>query len=205
MNSPGKAAVFLLPELKVYRVHRALGHSPDAAGWDAQVDAWERALTAMPEAIPIVREAYRLELARLRRLEDKLQSHLGFMAPIVPIATAVIAGLYSVGRERCFWWMVVDLVLAALLIVHLVAGFFLARQGLAPVTLYLAERTTLEEAVESANSVEARMAGTELVAMQYNEKVGVRLNNAIAGVSAALGWLVALLAGAAVVLVLQLW
>lgn len=205
MSLPLRAVSRLFPELAVYRVNRILGASPDVVGWNGLVQSREQVLAQKPSAAAAARELYRTDLARLRRLEDKLQSHLSFMAPLIPIASATAAALYSTGRHRCVWWTIADLLIAALLIVHIAAGFVLARQGLSAIPLYLADRTTLEEAMTSTTDIEARIAATELIAMQYNETAGIRLNNAIAGSFVALAWVIVLLGIAAIALVLQLW
>lgn len=195
---------FLLPELAAHRLNKTLGQSPDDAGWEERVRVLEEQLRGKADAVAVVRDAYQADLARLRRLEDKLQAQLGYMTPLIPVSTALAGALYSVGTERCRWWIALDVALVGLLAVHLIGGYALARQGVSSIPLYAAGRPTIEGAISSGADVGVRVAAEELLAMEYNEATGVRLNNAIAGVGLALAWIAWLLGASAVALALQL-
>src|SRR5690606_19077274 len=85
-----------------------------------------------------------------------------------------------------------DSLLPALLVIHLVSTLILARQGMTSFPLHLPGRLSLVEAIKGEGDVAARMAATELVAMQHNEEQGIRLNNLLRGVELALVWVVTL-------------
>jgi len=128
------------------------------------------------------------------------------MTSFVYLSSALDAALFTSVRDQGCSWAVVELSLVAPVRVHLGASrgqLLLCPPGHHIDRLYPEGRRTLQETVEAVPDIGARTAATEFVAMQYNDEVGARLNDAITGVTAALVWEIWLLMGAAVVPVLQ--
>jgi hypothetical protein len=128
-------------------------------------------LEALPAVTAAIHRVYAEELARVRGLEAKLQAHTNVSLALVPLIAAAVA--LGVDRSR-----VLSTVLALLAGAYVGLGFVAALTGLGARRLSVLSSADVADAIEDSYS-EAQVASVELMAVESNIPVGIRLNNAI--------------------------
>ena len=136
---------------------------------------WRDLLSPSTDLSDVALRLFDTDLARIRRLEDKLSGQMAFLAPLVPIFTTLGAVALHKGR----FWAAILMVLAGLnmLVAYLIAhtGFAAVKLSM-PFPIHVAEELTRDP---TGSGVALDLAARTLWATEQNEAVAIKLNNLI--------------------------
>jgi hypothetical protein len=160
----------------VYPVPRALIVNRSLARSSACDSRWP-ALLAVVRSSPgdletPAKELFSDEIARLRRLEDKLAGHFQFVIPLLPLAMSA-AGVGLAKRD----WVLFGLSVVA--IVLLASGFYMTTWASRAVPLVTVTTDDLTESGTDNLTLQQRLSAARLWGAEQNARRGIQLNNAI--------------------------